>query len=214
MAEIIQFVQNYDDLSTDRGYQFKFYCDHCHNGYMSAFEASKLGMASELLNAAASLFGGALSQAASGAYHVQRAVGGKAHDDALHKAVEEVKGRFKQCTRCGKWVCPEVCWNEARNLCEGCAPDLAQETAAAQAQAQRDQVFEKARATDLVGQVDMKVEAAASCPSCGARTAGSKFCPECGKPINAKAKCGKCGTEMSASSKFCPECGEPHRKSS
>ena len=31
---MIQFVNNYDDLSTDKGYQFKFYCVKCGNGYM------------------------------------------------------------------------------------------------------------------------------------------------------------------------------------
>ena len=30
----IRFTGNYEDLSTDRGYQFKFFCEKCHNGYM------------------------------------------------------------------------------------------------------------------------------------------------------------------------------------
>lgn len=211
MPEIIQFVRNYEDLSTDRGYQFKFYCDHCGNGYMSSFQASMLGMASGLLNAAGSIFGGIFGQAGHGAYHVQQAIGGKAHDDALKKAVEEIKHKFKQCTRCGKWVCPEICWNEKRNLCEDCAPDLGEETAVAQAQAAREQIHEKARQTNLVEDVDMKVEAVASCASCGARVGSSKFCPECGTAINQKAKCKKCGAEVSSTTKFCPECGEPRK---
>jgi hypothetical protein len=209
MGEIIQFVKNYEDLSTDKGYQFKFYCDHCHNGYLSGFEPSVLGMASGLLQAASSLFGGVFGQAGNSAYQVQQAIGGKAHDDALKKAVSEIKQKFKQCSRCGKWVCPEVCWNEKRNLCEGCAPDLAEETAAAQAQAAKEQIFDKARATNFVADVDMKVEAVASCIHCGARTGAAKFCPECGKPQAAgKQKCKKCGAEMPGAAKFCPECGE------
>jgi hypothetical protein len=208
MADDIQFVRNYEDLSTDRGYQFKFHCDHCGNGFMSAFQPSALGVAAGLLNAAGSIFGGVFGSAGHGAYEVQRAIGGKAHDEALRKAVAELKPRFKQCSRCGKWVCPEVCWNEKRNLCEDCAPDLAEETAVAQAQAAREQVHEKARTTSYVEDVDMKVEAVASCPSCGARAGAAKFCPECGQALNAKAKCRKCGTEMSAGTKFCPECGE------
>ena len=40
---LIQFVQNFQDLSTDRGYQFKFNCDKCGNGYMTEFRASVLG---------------------------------------------------------------------------------------------------------------------------------------------------------------------------
>ncbi|MGC4113434.1 MAG: zinc-ribbon domain-containing protein [Myxococcales bacterium] len=211
MPQIIQFVRNYEDLSTDRGYQFKFYCDHCGNGYMSSFQTSMLGMASGLLNAAGSIFGGVFGQAGRSAYQVQQAVGGKAHDDALKAAVDEIKQKFKQCTRCGKWVCPEVCWNEKRSLCEDCAPDLAQETAAAQAEAAKEQIHQKARATNLVEDVDMKVEAAATCPSCNARVGTSKFCPECGQPISAKAKCRKCGAEVPSTVKFCPECGEPRK---
>ncbi|MFN7134059.1 MAG: hypothetical protein ACK4N5_18420 [Myxococcales bacterium] len=87
MGDIIQFVKNYDDLSTDKGYQFKFYCDHCHNGYMSSFEASMMGMASSFLSAAGSMFGGILGNAGHSAYEIQRAVGGKAHDAALKKAM-------------------------------------------------------------------------------------------------------------------------------
>jgi hypothetical protein len=40
----IRFTGNYEDLSTDRGYQFKFFCEKCHNGYMSTFENSAMGM--------------------------------------------------------------------------------------------------------------------------------------------------------------------------
>jgi membrane protease subunit (stomatin/prohibitin family) len=208
---VIQFVNNYEDLSTDRGYQFKFRCDRCGNGYMSTFQPSMLGMASGFLNAASSIFGGFLGRASDSAYHVQQAVGGKAHDDALQKAVAEIKHKFKHCSRCGKWVCPEACWNERRNLCEECAPDLAEETASAQAHAAREQIREKARNTDLVADVDMRVEAVASCPSCGARAGAAKFCPECGQPLNAKDHCKKCGSELPSTVKFCPECGEPRK---
>ena len=29
MSEEIEFVSSYDDLSTDRGFQFEFHCPHC-----------------------------------------------------------------------------------------------------------------------------------------------------------------------------------------
>ena len=45
---MIQFVQNYQDLSTDKGYQFKFHCDKCGNGFMTEFQTSAIGMADEL----------------------------------------------------------------------------------------------------------------------------------------------------------------------
>ena len=76
----IEFVQNYSDLSTDKGYQFKFYCDKCGNGYMSSFRASAIGIASSAAQVAGSLFGGIFGNVSSSSYEVQRAVGGPAHD--------------------------------------------------------------------------------------------------------------------------------------
>ena len=204
----IQFVQNFEDLSTDRGYQFKFHCDRCGNGFMSTYQGSTLGIASGLLSAAGSLLGGVFGQAAQGTYQVQQAIGGHAHDAALRTAVEEIKQKFKQCKRCGKWVCPEVCWNGPRALCLDCAPDLAQESAAAQAQVGKEQIFEKAHASDQTGGADLTQEASAACASCGAALGTAKFCPECGQAANVKVSCGGCGKPMKASAKFCPECGK------
>jgi hypothetical protein len=119
---MIQFVNNYEDLSTDKGYQFKFNCDKCGNGYLSKYQPSVIGTAGSLLRAASDFLGGWGSSAGNSAYEVQRAVGGSAHDSALKTAVEEGKQHFHQCSRCGKWVCPEVCWNDQANQCESCAP--------------------------------------------------------------------------------------------
>ncbi|CEK19222.1 hypothetical protein CP488_02449 [Chthonomonas calidirosea] len=60
---VIEFVQNYDDLSTDQGFQFRFYCDHCRNGFMSTFEPNKLGLMGDALRAAGGFLGGFLSRA-------------------------------------------------------------------------------------------------------------------------------------------------------
>jgi DNA-directed RNA polymerase subunit M/transcription elongation factor TFIIS len=218
---MIQFVHNYDDLSTDRGYQFKFYCDKCGNGYLSHFEASVIGTAGSFLRAASSFLGGWGSSAGDSAYEIQRAVGGKAHDGALAKAVEEGKQHFHQCSRCGKWVCPEVCWNEGAGQCEECAPRYEEEAASAhahaKAEAMREQMYDKARATDYVSNVDMKAGAvqrapqarpsgASVCPQCGT-CATAKFCPECGSSMTAAVTCRGCGHELQTPAKFCPECG-------
>ncbi len=56
--------------------------------------------------------------------------------------------------------------------------------------------------------LDLTTDAAALCPSCGARTKGAKFCPECGKPLHPKTECSHCGTKFDAGTKFCPECGQ------
>ncbi len=205
---LIQFVRNYDDLSTDRGYQYKFHCDKCGNGYLSAFQASLVGTAGSLLRAAGGLFGGILGSAGNSAYEIQRAVGGPAHDAALQAAVAEVKPNFTQCVRCGNWVCNEVCWNPQRGLCTGCAPKTEVEIAAAQSEAQVEQIREKVRAKDQTKDLDLDREMVARCPKCKAETAGGKFCPECGAGLAPKDACGGCGAKLAVGAKFCPECGQ------
>jgi hypothetical protein len=209
MSGAIPFTGNYQDLSTDKGYQFKFYCEKCGNGYQSSFKPSALGLASSAVQLAGSLFGGILGRAASGAYEVQRAVAGPAHDAALRGAVEEIAPLFKQCTRCGNWVCEPVCFNRKAQLCESCAPDLDEELAAAQAQAAREQVAEKARGVNWVQGRDVAQVSGALCPQCGAKTEGGKFCPDCGAPLAVRRKCAACGAEASGKARFCPECGNP-----
>lgn len=206
----IEFTGNYEDLSTDKGYQFKFFCEKCGNGYMSTFQANRLGTAAAAANAAASLLGGIFGRAAQSADALQQLAAGPQHDTALDAAVKEIAPKFMQCTRCGNWVCEPICWNKKAGLCETCAPDLDEEVAAAQAQAAREQVQEKARHVDYIGQRDLAQVAAAVCPQCGAKTQGGKFCPECGAAIAAKRKCAHCGAEAEGTPKFCPECGKPY----
>ncbi|HEU0120350.1 MAG TPA: zinc ribbon domain-containing protein [Bryobacteraceae bacterium] len=223
---MIQFVGNYDDLSSERGYQFRFCCDKCGNGYMSRFIPSKVGIAGTLLRTAGSLFGGWAGTAGYSSYDVQRLASGPEHDSALRSAVEEGKQYFHQCTRCGKWVCPEACWNGKANLCENCAPNFEEEMAANRAQvmadAARQQMYEKAQQTNYVGSVDMRVQGEYAAPSvaerrgstpvcskCNADVGAAKFCPQCGTPAGVAAKkfCTQCGTQAEPGTKFCGECG-------
>ena len=222
---LIQFVRNYDDLSNDRGFQFKFHCDKCGNGYMTQFQNSSIGVAESLLNVAGNFLGG-WGRAVGAAHEVERMVGGRMHDAALSQAVEEVRPNFRQCTRCGHWVCHQVCWNAEANLCESCAPNFTEQLAANQAQAKamaaREQLMDKARATNYVGNVDMSAGASVAAPTavtntqaakhlcgqCGADVGTAKFCPECGKPaaVAAPASCPTCG-EKTSGGKFCGNCG-------
>ncbi len=210
---MIQFVANYDDLSTDKGYQFRFHCDKCGNGHMSLYKTSKLGLAGSLLSAASSIFGGAFHQAENAAYQMQRAVGGKAHDEALEEAVVEGKTYFKQCTRCGHWVCPDICWNSKAGLCETCAPDEHEELSAQQAQAASEQIRTKTREIDYTKDLDFQNRAkVAQCPNCHANvTPGQKFCASCGTATAAVAPraafCADCGAAVTPEQKFCGGCG-------
>ena len=206
----IPFTSNYSDQSTQTGYQFQFFCRKCGNGYMSTFQANRLSAAASAANAAASLLGGIFGRAAQSANAIQSFVAGPAHDSALDAAVREISPLFKQCTRCGLWVCEPVCWNKKAGLCENCAPDLDEEIAAAQAQAARQQAMDKAHDVDYLGQRNLAQVVAALCPNCGAKTQGGKFCPACGTSISPKRKCAYCGAETDGTPKFCPECGKAY----
>ncbi len=218
MASLVPFTDNVDDLSTDKGFQFKFHCERCGNGYMSSFQNNMLGMAGGALQVASGLFGGLFGQAANSAYDVQRMVGGPAHDAAMRKAVEEVSPEFNQCPRCGQWVCRTICWNGERHQCVQCAPKMDQEIAAIESEGTIQQLRQKAYSggTDLTGGVQLNSAAAgqksvavpALICECGAKIApGAKFCPECGKKVEYKQHCPNCGVESAPGAKFCAECG-------
>jgi len=205
---MIEFTSNVTDHSNDQGFQFEFHCDKCHNGHMSTFAASKIGMATGFLRAASSLLGSsALSHAAQAGQYAKDSIRGKARDDAFAAAVAEGKRYFKKCSRCGHWVCPETCWNAQRGQCEDCAPDLQEEAAAAQAQAAKDQVWRKASETDQTAGLDMSRTVTAYCPHCGAKAGSGKFCGACGKELHASANCPACNAKLNPGAKFCGECG-------
>ncbi|NLO04810.1 MAG: zinc ribbon domain-containing protein [candidate division WS1 bacterium] len=202
---LIEFTDNYEDLSTDVGFQFKFLCERCGNGYMSEFQSFTAGKAMGFLRAATSLLGRGHGVVDS-AYEIQRAVGGPAHDNALKLAIAEVRPHFHQCSRCGEWVC-DVCWNARVSLCEQCAPDTQEELAAMQQEARLDQLRDRVNDTDYTSEINVKDEAVAFCPHCGAKATGGKFCNECGKPLAAASVCSECGSENPSGARFCSECG-------
>ncbi len=205
---LIQFTRNHTDHSTDKGFQYEFFCDRCGNGFMSEFRASAAGYATGALRAASDLFGGVFGRASAGSYEIERAIQGPAHDKAFRDAIDATKPSFRLCPKCAKWVCLSSCWNAQRGLCYECAPNVETELAAAQAQSTVDQIKQKVAAQDLTKDIDVTSPAVALCPSCGARTEGAKFCPECGKPLRARNECPKCGTKVEAKARFCPECGD------
>lgn len=205
---LIKFVRNYKDLSTDRGFQFEFFCDRCGSGYQTRFEASATGLAAEALDTVGDILGGVFGRAAQVGDRIHSAAWEKVHDDAFEAAVQEARPHFLQCRRCGQWVCKEVCWNSQRGLCKECAPDLQAEYAAAQVDAAIQEARREARDVDYVSEETLKQTIVATCPQCGADLLGqAKFCPECGAPLKVEKFCTECGSEIPAGAKFCPECG-------
>jgi len=203
----IEFTDNYEDLSTENGFQFRFVCEGCGNGYMSSWQPNKVGIAGSLLRGAGHILGGVFGRAASGSYEIQRAIGGPEHDRALEAAVAEIRPLFVQCKRCGQWVCEQVCWNRERALCTRCAPVMQRELAARQASIAVEQAEEKLRQRDLTEGVDVASPAAVLCPACGEETVPGKFCSVCGARLATTAECPRCGARVPAGARFCPACG-------
>lgn len=61
----IEFTSNYNDLSTDQGFQFEFNCNRCSTGYRTSFKPYTIGKISGALDTASSLFGGIFSHAST-----------------------------------------------------------------------------------------------------------------------------------------------------
>ena len=208
MTNAVEFTGNYVDLSTDMGFQFRFVCEHCSNGYMSSYQSNKVGMLGGFLRGASSFVGDSLGKGADSAYNVQQAIGGKQHDGALRKAVGEIRPLFKQCRSCGDWLCEEVCWNKTANMCKPCAPIAEEVETRTRAQFVETQVNNDQFLEENIRMSEKGKEVARNCDACGAETMGKKFCPGCGKSVAVGvAFCLQCGAKGMPGAKFCGECG-------
>ncbi len=214
MSGGIAFTSNYTDLSHDDGYQFEFRCERCGNGFQSNFRHSIVGFGSKLMTLGGGLIGGnvgnRMQQFGWNAERFRNWRGsGTTRDRQLAEAVEDVRPNFEQCHRCGKWVCRTICWNDGRGLCADCAPKLDQEVAGMQAQAQREQLYDRIRQQDWTAGVPVTDGQVAICPTCRSETGGGNFCQHCGTALTAGKRrfCGNCGTQLNGSGVFCGGCG-------
>jgi hypothetical protein len=211
MSDQIEFVSNYNDLSTDRGFQFEFTCNRCGSGFRTPFRAWAVGTASSMLDAASSLFGGVFSSAADIGERARSAAWQKAHDDAFRAALNEIRPNFVQCPRCQTWVCRKSCWNTKRGLCKECAPDLGVEMSAAQASRSVEEVWSHAAMAEedkKLSEENWRETIRATCPECEAPLAtNAKFCPNCGAAVKKATHCSQCGAKLQPGAKFCADCG-------
>lgn len=205
MSEI-QISDNYNDLSTDSGFQFEFHCEHCGEAWRSEFDRYAAGTADGLLGAAEGLFGGIFGSARNALSHVRNAGWSKARDTALREAVTSAREHFHRCPRCANHNC-DNCWNEDEGTCISCVPRLDPELAAINREAKIARAREVAYETASVSEADLE-QRVVSCRDCGAPAGRGKFCPECGVALSLNKTCGGCSAEMPSSAKFCPECGE------
>lgn len=216
------FTRNYEDNSTDAGFQFTFYCDICNDGFKSTFIESEtynkgrglrgLAQGAGLLG---SLAGGRLgsighSLERGGSILSERFEGmspewQKAHEKAFIAAQEEAKKYFHRCHSCNKWVC-DANFNEDEGLCVECAPRQEIYVAKAKAEAMKRNIDEASEsATVWKGTIESKTTV---CQACGKPAGAGKFCNNCGASM-ALNKCPSCGKENAQGVKFCNECGSP-----
>ena len=117
MSDHFQFTRNYNDLSTNKGFQFEFCCDRCGTGFRTKFKSSATGMLTEALDTAGSIFGGLFGQAADVSERVRSAGWQQARDEAFIDAINELQPDFIQCPRCSSWVCRRSCWQKKTSIC-------------------------------------------------------------------------------------------------
>ena len=216
------FTRNYNDLSTDAGFQFEFYCDHCGNGFKSTFHESqtyntrkKADRLSEGAGMLGGLFGGLAGSLGSAVERGIDAVGSgfdqqglqwrKEQERAFDEAQQEVRPYFRKCPACSQWVCDD-CWNEDEGLCISCAPRESTYVAQARNQAMRNNIDAAAEtATVWHGKLETRTTV---CPQCGKPAGTGKFCNHCGAPLGMN-KCPNCGASVALGLAFCGECGSP-----
>ena len=221
------FTRNYNDLSTDAGFQFEFFCDCCGNGFRSSFvesttydkrkKSERIGGISGALGGFFGGFGGSIGHAVErGAsfmgdrYENQSPQWRQEQEQAFDAAQAEVQPMFRKCPSCNKWVCNQDCWNEDEGLCVECAPREASYVAKARNEAMRRNIDEAAEtATVWQGKIETRTTV---CPKCGKPAGAGKFCNECGAPLGSQ-RCPNCGAEVALGLKFCGECGSPMQKS-
>ena len=220
------FTRNHNDLSTEAGFQFEFFCDCCGNGFKSTFVSSttyKKKKKSERFGSFASglgsLFGGKAAEAGWAMERGASVTGSRfegespqwrrEHEEAFDAAQEEVRPNFKKCPSCNRWVCDD-CWNEDEGLCTECAPHEASYVAKARNEAMRRNIDEAAEtATVWQGKLETRTTV---CPKCGKPAGNGKFCNNCGAPLGTN-RCPNCGAQVALGLKFCGECGSPMAKS-
>lgn len=216
------FTRNYEDNSTEAGFQFTFYCDICQDGYRSSFIESEtykkgkgirgvaqgVGLLTRLFGGQASNIGYSLERGSdilSQRFEGRSPEWQKEHEKAFAMAQNEAMQHFHRCHACQKWVC-DADFNEDEGLCVTCAPRQEIAVARARAEAMQRNIDQAAQsATVWEGEIESKTTI---CPNCGKPAGSGAYCNNCGTSM-ALAICPGCGAKNAQSVRFCNQCGSP-----
>lgn len=214
------FTRNYQDNSTEAGFQFTFYCDNCQDGYKSSFiesETYKKGRGLRGLAQGASMLGSLLGGRVSSLGYAAGRGGDilserftgmtpewqKEHERAFEQTQNEAQQHFHRCHSCHQYVC-DACHNEDEGMCVSCAPRQEIAVAKARADAMKRNIQEAgAGATVWQGKIESKTTV---CPTCGKPAGTGQFCNNCGASMEL-AVCGRCGAKNAQGVRFCNNCG-------
>jgi membrane protease subunit (stomatin/prohibitin family) len=189
--------ENFEDLSTEKGFQFRFFCDTCSEGFTSRFVALRRAAPVEVGGRGGRKAGGG---SVEDAVFVPAEADEGAYAAALKKAAAEMERHLRFCKDCGQWVCVKSCWNAEQKLCKDCAQEESEdgppqwEETEEQTPAQREEKRE--RGPRLV-----------ECLNCGRMVEDRSFCSECGESLRGANVCPECDADVAAGAKFCPVCG-------
>jgi len=192
-----RLYDHYTDLSSERGFQFEFYCERCPEAWRSDFVRYSESRLPGAMDAASRLMAPRNADG-RGVASFRGAAWDRARDSAFRRAARTAGEHFHACAECHCHCCPG-CWNSTTLRCTACSPVGELALAPASEERRLDLTPPVPAAAGPIGR---------RCSDCGRSAGGASFCSHCGAALGEKQACRACQTTIPAAARFCPSCGE------